>query len=44
MSDKSALDCFNEMDILWDNFKKATWNKMSVVNDTISVTTKKGGN
>jgi hypothetical protein len=37
MSDKSAQDLFNEMDILWDNFKKATW-QMSVPSDTINQT------
>lgn len=42
MSDKSAQDLFNEMDILWDNFKKAMW-QMSVVSDTMSETTKKEG-
>ena len=36
MSDKSAQDLFNEMDTLWDNFKSATWNTMSVVPDTIT--------
>jgi hypothetical protein len=35
MTDKSAQDLFNEMDILWDNFKSATWNTVSVVPATI---------
>ena len=35
MSNKSAQDIFNEMDTLWDNFKKATW-QMSDPSDTIS--------
>jgi hypothetical protein len=38
MSDKSAQDLFNEMDTLWDNFKKATW-QMSVVPATIKPNT-----
>jgi len=44
MSDKSAQDLFNEMDTLWDNFKKATW-QMSVVPATITSSTQpKTGN
>jgi hypothetical protein len=39
MSDKSAQDLFNEMDVLWDNFKSATWNTMSDLSDTITLST-----
>lgn len=43
MSNKSALDCFNEMDKLWEDFKSATWNKMSVPSDTITTLNPKEG-
>ena len=35
MSDKPVIDYFDEMDRLWENFKSATWNKMSVPSGTI---------
>lgn len=38
MSDKSALEIFNEMDILWNNFKESTW-QMSVVPAKINLST-----
>ena len=29
----------NELDYLWENYKKATWNTMSVLSDTIQLST-----
>jgi hypothetical protein len=31
----------NELDYLWENYKKATWNTMSVQSDTIQLLNKK---
>ena len=39
----TCWDC-NKNDKLWSDFVNSHFNKMSVVNDTISETTKKGGN